>query len=221
VGISERRERERTEVRRKILDAAQELFAAEGHDRITMRRIADAIEYSPTTIYLHFEDKDDLIHCLCQENFENLIAEMGAAGTTPDPLERLRRMGMGYARFGLEHPNHYRFMFLTPFGGDHQPSPAGQQAYQLLRQEVANAIAAGLFKGSDVDTVSQVMWSSLHGAVSLLITYGRDKFPCAPAAPDLVEQVMSNTMRGLLAEPTAQASRPRATSKAARTRKRR
>jgi AcrR family transcriptional regulator len=203
VGISERRERERIEVRRKILDAAQELFATEGYERVTMRRIADAIEYSPTTIYLHFEDKDDLVHCLCQENFERLIGEMRAGGMSKDPIERIRMLGVGYARFGIAFPYHYRFMFLTPFGADHQPSGAGQQAYQLLRSEVESAVTAGRIQHANVDTVAQVLWSSLHGAVSLLITYGSEKFPCAPAAPDLVEQVMDNTMRGLLANDKA------------------
>ena len=66
MGISERRERDRQAVRSKILDAARDLFAAEGYDAVTMRRIAEAIEYSPTTIYLHFKDKDALIRELCR-----------------------------------------------------------------------------------------------------------------------------------------------------------
>ena len=73
MGVLERREREREEVRRKILTSARDLFATEGYDRITMRRIAEAIEYSATTIYNHFEDKDDLVHALCQEDFDRLF----------------------------------------------------------------------------------------------------------------------------------------------------
>ena len=73
MGITERREREREEVRRKILDAAHELFRREGYENVTMRRIAEAIEYSPTTIYNHFEDKDDLVKALCQEDFAALL----------------------------------------------------------------------------------------------------------------------------------------------------
>jgi AcrR family transcriptional regulator len=204
MGIAERRERERDEVRRKILDAAQELFATEGYERVTMRRIAEAIEYSPTTIYLHFKDKDELVHSLCDEDFRKLIGEIGSAGPAPtDPLERIRQMGRGYARFGITYPNHYRFMFLTPFGEGHQASGAGEQAFGMLRQLVADAIAAGRFRAGDVDTVSQVLWASLHGAVSLLITYGSEKFPCAPAAPDLVEQIIENGLRGFQAEPLA------------------
>ena len=99
MGITERREREREEVRKKILDAARELFEREGYDNVTMRRIADAIEYSPTTIYLHFEDKDDLVRALCHEDFGRLLealsliaARRGSDRDDPAARPRLRRL---------------------------------------------------------------------------------------------------------------------------------
>ena len=76
MGITERREREKEEIRHKILDAARELFAAEGYEKVTMRRIAEAIEYSPTAIYLHFKDKDDLVRALCDADFGRLLEAM-------------------------------------------------------------------------------------------------------------------------------------------------
>ena len=85
MGITERREREREEVRRKILDAARELFATEGYAAVTMRKIAEAIEYSPTAIYGHFEDKDDLVHALCHEDFARLLAVFDGQTATADP----------------------------------------------------------------------------------------------------------------------------------------
>src|SRR5438128_3863248 len=88
MGIIERRERERGEVRRKILDAAHDLFAREGYDRVTMRRIADAIEYSPTTIYNHFEDKDDLVQSLCEEDFARLLGALQAQEAPVHPVEQ-------------------------------------------------------------------------------------------------------------------------------------
>ncbi len=87
MGISERRERERHEVRRKILDAARELFMIEGYERVTMRRIADAIEYSPTTIYHHFEDKDDLVNALCHEEFAQLLSALDLRDRAGDPVQ--------------------------------------------------------------------------------------------------------------------------------------
>ena len=93
MGITERREREREEVRKKIMDAARELFATDGADRVTMRRIADAIEYSPTTIYNHFEDKDDLLNSLCHEDFSRLLQLFEGQPAPRDPVEWIRQLG--------------------------------------------------------------------------------------------------------------------------------
>jgi AcrR family transcriptional regulator len=195
MGIAERREREREDVRKKILDAARDLFAREGYERVTMRKLAEAIEYSPTTIYLHFKDKDELVQSLCQADFSRLLGELSRGPLAKDPAERVRQLGMAYARFGIAYPNHYRFMFMTPFQPDHAASDAGETAYGLVRNTVADAIKSGRFRPGDVDTTAQVLWSALHGAVSLLVTYGAEKFPCAPAAPDLIEQVIDAGLR--------------------------
>ena len=178
MGMIERREREREEVRRKILDAARELFATEGYERVTMRRIADAIEYSPTTIYLHFEDKDDLVHALCHEDFARLLGALAARRRAADPIERIRQLGRAYARFGLDYPNHYRFMFMTPGKtSTRTPDDPGERRSALLREAVTRAIAAGRFRPVDLDTVAQVLWASVHGAVALLITMPARKWP--------------------------------------------
>lgn len=198
MGIIERREREREEVRRKILDAARELFTTEGYDRVTMRRIADAIEYSPTTIYNHFEDKQALVESLCQEDFGRLLEAFGQTVPPEDPVEWIRQLGLAYARFGIENPNHYRFMFMTPIKPTHE-SPTGNQTYELLRLAVRKAIAAGRLRISDVETASQVLWATLHGAVALLVTYG-EGMPNIPMLPDLVERVVENGLRGLVKE---------------------
>ena len=203
MGIMERRERERVEVRQKILDAARELFAREGYDRVTMRSIAKTIEYSPTTIYNYFEDKCDLVDALCEKDFTELLAALRPNGLAADPVERIVQLGLAYAEFGLRHPNHYRFMFMTPFerkaGGDHELSESGQRAFELLRSAVVAAIEAGAFRPGDPTHLAQILWASIHGAVALLVTYRPDQFPHAPAAPDLVRLVCENGVRGLLA----------------------
>jgi AcrR family transcriptional regulator len=199
--VAERRDREREDVRRKILDAARELFMAEGSDRVTMRRIAEAIEYSPTAIYNHFEDKDALLNSLCEDEFGRLFALLRPEAKPRSGVARIRQLGLAYARFGLAYPNHYRFMFMTQgaFGRDHQPSAPAQQAFGLLRDAVQRAIEAGEFRRGDVDAIAQVLWSSIHGAVALLLTYRPEQFPGAPAKADLVERVMENGIRGFLA----------------------
>ena len=200
MGIVERREREREEVRRKILDAARALFVRDGYDKVTMRAIAATIEYSPTTIYNHFEDKDDLVQALCYEDFARLFAALTADGLPEDPVERIRRLGLAYCRFGAAHPNHYRFMFMTLGKSEscHQPNDPGVASFGLLRDAVAQAIARKRFRPGNMDTMAQVLWSTIHGAVALLVTYHAEQFPCVPAAPDLIEETIENGLRGFL-----------------------
>ena len=205
MGITERRERERVEVRRKILDAARDLFVAEGYERVTMRRIAEAIEYSPTAIYLHFEDKDDLVLALCREDFGRLLAAMESEAPPDDPVEWIRQLGRAYARFALENPNHYRFMFMSPMKPEHKPEPTdpGQLSFGVLRAAVGKAISTGAFRPGDVDTIAQVMWSSVHGAAALLITLRPDCWP-RPPVENLIEETIEAGLRAFRAAPEKQ-----------------
>src|SRR5882762_4813068 len=105
MGVKERREREKTALREEILEAARELFVTEGYEKVSMREIAKKIEYSPTTIYLYFRDKQDLIHQVCQETFAMLIQTLKSLNLDlTSPVEGLRQAGYAYVHFGLEHP---------------------------------------------------------------------------------------------------------------------
>src|SRR5215213_7806871 len=137
----ERRDRERLETRAKIMDAARELFGREGYEAVSMRRIADAIEYSPTAIYVHFRDKQDLLYQICQADFAALAQGMAELQRVADPIERIRRLGHAYIRFGARHPNHYKLMFMTPVEfppdvveKDPDRGKVDCDAYALLRQ---------------------------------------------------------------------------------------
>jgi AcrR family transcriptional regulator len=202
MGVMERREREREGVRQKILDAARELFMNEGYEKVTMRRIAEAIEYSPTAIYLHFEDKDDLVLALCHEDFGRLLTVFQKAELPRDPVDRIRQLGRAYARFGLDNPNHYRFMFMTARSPEHKPEPTdpGHQSFGFLREAVSAAIESGAFAPGDADTVAEVLWASIHGAMALLISVRPDCWP-RPPVPDLVDQTIEAGLRAFLARP--------------------
>jgi AcrR family transcriptional regulator len=182
MGTRERREREREEIRTLILDAAREMFAAEGYDAVTMRRIAERIEYSPTAIYFHFKDKEALIHELCDTDFAQLALEFGPIAKIKDPIERLRRTGRAYADYGLRNPNHYRLMFMTPHP-ELSPSDSRLQqgnpeedAYAFLRQIIVEAIEQKRLRPElkDPDLVSQTMWAAVHGVISLEIAKQND-----------------------------------------------
>lgn len=178
MGPTERRQREREEIRTLILDAARELFVSEGYDAVTMRKIADRIEYSPTAIYFHFKDKDALMGELCAVDFYTLATQLTKIARVEDPIERLRRIGHAYADFAAEYPNHYRLMFMTPHPQGTIPDEAMQRqgnpeedAYAFLKATVAEAIEQKRLKPeyTDAELVSQTMWAGVHGVVSLSI----------------------------------------------------
>jgi AcrR family transcriptional regulator len=98
--------------RQKILDTAREILATEGQGALTMRRLAHRIEYTPGALYAHFADKDALLRELCSCDFYEFAGQLQGALATEDPIDRLRSLARHYARFGLEHPQQYRILFM-------------------------------------------------------------------------------------------------------------
>lgn len=183
MGPQERRQREREEIRAKILDAARELFATEGYESVTMRGIADRIEYSPTAIYFHFKDKEALLSELCDIDFRVFAQRFAEAAKIVDPVERLRAAGYAYVEFGLKNPSHYRLMFMTPRPPQIESKTIEkgnpeEDAYAFLRGIVAELLATGRLHGgaADLDLASQVIWSGMHGLVSLEIAKCNDQW---------------------------------------------
>lgn len=179
----ERRERERAATRRKIVDAAREMFVRKGYEATTMRAIAAKIGYTPTAIYHHFRNKEALLTELSAQDFRSLAQAFQRIGQVADPVERLRRIGQAYIEFGLTHPMHYRLMFMTPHPGVDskrgltQGDPT-QDAYAFLLRACEEAIAAGRFRPqvTDAQEVAQVLWAGCHGLVSLRIAKEHDEW---------------------------------------------
>lgn len=185
MGIKERREREKEEVRRLIMDAARRLFVEQGYEAVSMRKIADAIEYSPAAVYVHFRDKEDLIRAIAMEDYRRFDEDTPQLAQIADPVERICQVGLGYMRVGLANPHHYKLMFMTPppLGHDQLVPPEdfndpSKNGYALLRHAVREAMAAGRFapEYTDPELVSQMCWAAVHGVTSLLIAMERD--PC-------------------------------------------
>lgn len=205
MGPRERREREREEIRTRILDAARELFATEGVESVTMRRIADRIEYSPTAIYFHFKDKESLLAELCDCDFRNFAHIFTVIAQIPDPVERLRVAGRAYVEFGLANPNHYRLMFMTPKPPNDQTDKSGkgnpeEDAYAFLKGIVTELQAQGRLRNDagDVDLAAQTIWATIHGVVSLEIAKCNDAWVELRPIQERTEQVLTMVERGLL-----------------------
>jgi AcrR family transcriptional regulator len=205
MGSRERRDREKSELRGKILDAARELFVEQGYDAVTMRKVAERIEYSPTAIYLHFADKEALLREIVGTDFAALAAQFQKLARIEDPMERLIRVGRAYVEFGLAHPNHYRLMFGARPGPPMEPLPKPttgdpqEDAYAFLRMVVIDAMEKKCLRPElrDPDLVAQVLWSGVHGIVSLQIEHTHAAHSSMRKAKDITALTLEVLMRGL------------------------
>src|SRR5215471_2149033 len=204
MGVKERRQRERTQVREKILDAALEAFSKEGAEGVTMRALADAIEYSPPVLYAHFRDKDSIIQELCYRQLRSL-AQVFANFAALDPVERLRHIGYVYADFAIDHPSHFRFLFLTrhPFVGTEEEvgkDDPQRNAYAFLKETVKEGLAANVFRPgyTDADEIAQLCWAGAHGMVALQNIKGQNGWVDWRDVRTSAHRLIDTTLAGLV-----------------------
>jgi len=194
------------EFRREIFEAAREIFSSDGYGNFSMRKLARRIGYSPTTIYLYFKDKDEILFCLCEEFYIELYqAILKIEGENTDLLTTLRKVLLTYVSFGLANPEQYRVAFFT--NPSVYGSPAtylendtmSRRAYLHYRDLVAACSAAGIMISMDVDTLAQVLWAGVHGVVSAAL-HTRD-FPLVDPSV-LAEVMVTGLLTGLRAQQT-------------------
>jgi AcrR family transcriptional regulator len=172
LGLKERQERDREAVSRAILDAARDLFVAEGYQHVSMRKIAERIEYSPAAIYGYFPSKDDIFFALAEEGFRLLIGETvlekQRTGARPAPLDCIKGAMMRVYDFSKSHPEYFALMFLD------RSVPRiskGLARFGFLREIrvqmdslIQRSIDAGDFPaGSKPDVLFRIMLAAVHG----------------------------------------------------------
>jgi len=186
-------------LREQILEVAERLLVETGDEEaVTIRAVADAVGVTPPSVYLHFADKDELLFAICERHFAQLdrVTEEAAAGSE-DLLEALALRGKAYIRFGVEHPEQYRILFMrkpshTPedFQVDRLRDAA---AFNHLVEHVAKCVHAGLIEGDPL-MISLGLWAMVHGLTSLLIA--KPDFPWPDL--DLISgHVCRTAIRGL------------------------
>jgi AcrR family transcriptional regulator len=201
MGSNERRAREKDEVRQKILAAATELFLEDGYASVSMRKIAEKIEYAPSTLYLYFDDKRAICNAIAVEAFEILIRglqEIEQRGMAP--LETLAAGLRWYVDFGLQNPHQYRLVFgstTPPEVEDAQTNQLGLEALQFLALCIGRCRAVGIFSPGDPMTDALAAWAQLHGLTSIMIAeYGRYGLPW-PARDTLINRGIELMINGL------------------------
>lgn len=163
--------------RAEILEAAERLFVEHGYEGATIRKIADEVGLSSTALYMHFADKGEMLSEICRGAFQALVEgsrETIARLDAPDA--RLRALMADYARFGLEHSNAYRLIYMTrpseaKEGAEGVAQASGAELYRLFLEQFEALDAAGRLI-EPVPVAAQLTWAGVHGVVSLRITKG-------------------------------------------------
>jgi AcrR family transcriptional regulator len=159
MGIKERHERDREAVERSILDAARELFVAEGYPNVSIRKIAERIEYSPAALYAYFRSKDDIFFALAEEGFRLLSGiAPGEDERLQEPLARVRDFFWRLYGFSREHPEYFALMFVD------RSVPRISREYQRFRfaREMPNRLIVEIQRCID----AQIFPATLDAAVA-------------------------------------------------------
>jgi AcrR family transcriptional regulator len=220
MGIAERREREKEALRTRIVEAARDIVSERGIDALSMRSIAERIEYSPGTIYLYFRDKNQLVGEVMCAGFERMgeyiAAELEAVGAGADAREQHRALGRAYARFALENTAYFRVMFELPavpqaqcVANHHIGGEGADGDPHLLEKVIQRAMDEGLYQHGDAKTWALVAWGLIHGLTSLYLSGqlaeaagSREEFL------GLVEKAMDSLGAGMLPRETPSPALP-------------
>ena len=197
----------------EILCAARELFLEHGIENVTTRQIAARVGISQTALYVYFHSKEDILDRLSLDAFATLNAALGALkdkGLCGG--EYFRQSAREYIRFGLEHPDAYRLMFimrarrrdsLLPSGHPERGSVRGK-VFDRLQEKIADGVARGELRDfPDPRAAAQSVWAALHGLVSLFLCGGKPNWAAVEPLVDLHVDIILN---GLLKSPRRQAS---------------
>lgn len=172
MGVAERKERHKEELKKDILEAAKELFMTKGYEATSIRNIAERIEYSPATVYLYYTDKDEIMHALHQEGFKMLVKYFTALAEINKPFERLKTLGRAYIKFSIDQPEMYKLIFVMEGPMEHVESrkdewDEGEKAYNVLYNTVLQCQKYGYFNRLETHGLSLMIWSTMHGMCTL------------------------------------------------------
>jgi len=187
------------ELRRHILGTARRLLTSDGYAALSMRRIAREIGYSATSIYLHYDDKDQLVHALIDEGVELLYTRLSVVPAEVSPPDRLTRLCRAYIDFGREMPEYYEIMYwLHTEYIERYPAEKYRKARQNLNffaDVLEEGATRGLFDETEPLLGATAIWSQMHGVVSLINSQRVDR----KLNPDtLVLDVIRRIVRGCL-----------------------
>jgi AcrR family transcriptional regulator len=203
MGIKERQERDREAVRRGILDAARDLFVAEGYDNVSIRKIAERIEYSPAAIYSYFPSKDDIFFELAEEGFRLLgDPRQGEAQERLHdlgPLARVRAVFWRLYEFSREHPEYFALMYIDRavprITREYERFAFAREMKQHISEEIQRSIDARELPPTVTPIAAMRMLTS--GVLGLAVMRLTDRLPACENVDDVASDVLDTILAGL------------------------
>lgn len=202
MGIRERQDRERHAVREAILTAARDLFVHEGYANVSIRKIAERIEYSPAAIYSYFPGKDDIFFALASEGFTRLDQAISSAAGDPDPVQDLRNCWWAFYQFSKDQREFFHLMFVdrsVPAITEQWPGfGLLQQMIDRVAARIQRSVDAGRFPATlDPQVALHVVWAAMMGPCVLgcacRLAPGED---CDALARDVLETTIAGLAAG-------------------------
>lgn len=178
MSIRERKEREKNQRQELILNAANEIITVEGVGQLSIRKIANKIEYSPSVIYHYFRDKEDIINHLMQRSYQKIIKALASAqALASEPREKIREMNRNYIDLALEMSEQYLAIMLnkSPSILEHTsilvPDAAKKRAaLEILCQNIKELYPNQSVDDSLIELTAQTIWTATFGLIIRLIT---------------------------------------------------
>lgn len=193
MGITERRIREKEKVRETIIAKAWEMVQAEGWEALSIRKIADAIEYSVPVIYDHFENKEAILAEFAMDGFRILSKKMEQAKQKAEnPVEQLKAMADAYWNFAMRNTAYYRLMYGVGMQCCNCPCEDKMGFDDHVMDSIRQVVSKAKYKNTNVCLKYHTFWSILHGLVSIKITEQ------SPQDRELNKMVLQDAIEGFI-----------------------
>jgi AcrR family transcriptional regulator len=162
-------------LKQRIVDAARQVLLSDGYRNFSLRKIAREIDVSATSIYLYFENKDDLVHTLMEEAIERLNNQLAKSITMPDdPISKLETLAHEYITFALEHPREYQVIYLISSEEmtryPKEKFRKARKGYEIVTNVLKEGVESGLIAEQKPRIAAYTFWAQLHGVMSVVLS---------------------------------------------------
>ncbi len=162
-------------LKQRIVEGARQVLLSDGYRNFSLRKIAREIDVSATSIYLHFENKDELVHTLMEEAIERLNNQLEKSITTPDdPISKLETLAHEYITFALEHPREYQVIYLISSEEmtryPKEKFRKARKGYEIVTDVLKEGVESGLIAEQKPRIAAYTFWAQLHGVMSVVLS---------------------------------------------------